>query len=207
LDSKKKTLVASEQDAERIQAHRALYRAWQSRVDAGRVFCIDETGSTIAMTRTHARSPKGDRAEGRVPRNRGNVITVIGALTLGGLTATMTVEGGTSGDVFLAYVEQVLGPELQPGDYVVMDNLGAHRDERVKAAIAATGAMAVYQPAYSPELNPIELAWSWLKSFLRTAGARTRESLDLMVGWAMEMIGPSDAIGWFRHCGFINQLP
>lgn len=157
------------------------------------------------MTRTHARSPKGTRAHGKVPRNRGSVITVIGALTLDGLVATMTIDRGTSGDVFLAYVEQVLSPHLRPGDYVVMDNLAAHKDERVKRAIESTGAMPVYQPPYSPDLNPIELAWSWLKAFMKTAQARTRSALDTAVSWGMDMISHQQAKAWFRHCGFTNQ--
>ena len=201
----KKTLVAAEQDQARIQRHRDAYRGWQARVDAGRVFCIDETGSTIAMTRKYARAPCGDRVEGRVPRNRGNVITIIGALTLDGLVAILTVEVGTSGDVFLAYVEQVLAPQLRHGDSVVMDNLAAHKDERVRAAIKATGAMAIYQPPDSPDLTPIELAWAWLKDFLRTAEARTRDALERMVGWALDMISTKDAKGWFKYCGFRNQ--
>ena len=196
-----KTLVAAEQDQDRIQRHRDAYRGWQARVDAGRVFCIDETGSTIAMTRKYARAPCGDRVEGRVPRNRGNVSTSIGALMLDGLVAILTVEVGTSGDVFLAYVQQVLGPQLRHGDSVVMDNLAAHKDERVRSAIKATGARAVYQPPDSPDLTPIELAWAWLKDFLRTAEARTRDALDRMVGWAIDMISTKDAKGWFTLIG------
>ena len=198
-------MIAEEQDLDRIQVLRKRFRAWQAGVDPGRVFCIDETGLTIAMARTYARAPRGERVSDKVPRNRGTVTTIIGALTIDGLTAMMTVEGGTSGDVFLAYVLNILGPELRPGDFVVMDNLAAHKDPRVLAAIEARGAKAIFQPPYSPEVNPIELAWAWLKSFLRTARARDRRSLDLMVGWAMRMLNPTDAGGWFRHCGYLSQ--
>jgi transposase len=154
------------------------------------------------MTRTYGRSLQGQRVEGRVPRNRGNVISMIGALSLDGLGPMMTIEGATTGDVFLAYVEQLLVPRLANGDIVVLDNLGAHRDARVRAAIEAVGAHLVFQPAYSPDLNPIELAWSWVKNFLRTAKARTRDALDTVLDWAMQILGEEEAANWFRHCGW-----
>lgn len=167
-----------------------------------RLFCLDEAGSTVAMTPTHARAPKGKRAVDSVPRNRGTVITMIGALTLDGLTAMMTVEGGTSGDVFVAYVEHVLLPELRPGDIVVMDNLGAHKDVRVRPLIESVGAFVKYLPPYSPDLNPIEMAWSKVKQFLRTAKARSREGLDNALRWAMDITTEADAHGWFNECGY-----
>lgn len=141
-----------------------------------------------------------------MPRRRGNVITVIGALTVEGLTAMMTIEGATTGDVFLTYVEKVLGPELRPGDVVVLDNLGAHRDHRVREAVEQRGAKLVFQPPYSPDKNPIELAWAWLKWFLRTAEARTRRSVDIAISWAMDMLDETISRGWFRHAGFTNQV-
>jgi len=133
------------------------------------------------------------------------VTTILGALTLDGLAATMTIEGGTCGDVYVAFLEDVLGPVLREGDLVVMDNAGAHKDPRVKEVLARHGAKAVYLPPYSPELNPIELAWSKLKSFLRTAKARTIDALNIAIAMGMEMITPDDALGWFRHCGYSGQ--
>lgn len=140
-----------------------------------------------------------------VPRNRGTVLTMIGALTLDGLTAMMTVEGGTSGDVFVAYVKHVLLPELRPGDIVVMDNLGAHKDVRVRPLIESAGAFVKYLPPYSPDLNPIEMAWSKVKQFLRTAKARSREALETALRWAMDITTASDAEGWFNECGYPVQ--
>ena len=169
------------------------------------MFCIDETGSTVAMTRTHGRAPRGQPVHGRVPRCRGKVITIIGALTLKGLVAVMTVLGGTSGEVFLAYVREVLGPELRPGDVVVLDNLGAHKDKRVRAEIEGRGAKLVFQPPYSPDKNPIELTWAWLKQYLRTAEARSREAIDTAIAWAMELIPKDAPSAWIRHCGHVNQ--
>lgn len=139
-----------------------------------------------------------------VPRNRGTVTTMIGALTLGGLTAMMTVEGGTDSEVFNTYLRDVLIPELQPGDIVVLDNLGAHKTIEARRLVEASGARLWFTPPYSPDLNPIELAWSKLKGFLRTARARTTDGLNNAIAMAMDLITPADAAAWFRHCGF-NQ--
>lgn len=168
------------------------------------MYCIDETGSTVAMTRSHGRAPRGRPVRGRVPRCRGKVITIIGALTLKGLVAVMTVLGGTSGEVFLAYVREVLGPELKPGDLVVLDNLGAHKDRRVRAEIERRGARLIFQPPYSPDRNPIELTWAWLKRYLRTAEARSRDAIDTAIAWAMEMLPKDAPSAWFRRCGYVN---
>ena len=164
---------------------------------------IDETGSTISMSRQYAWAPCGTRAEDAIPRNRGTVTTVIGALTVDGLTAVMTIEGGTTGDVFVTYVEKVLLPQLLPGDIVVLDNLPAHKDGRVRPLIESVRAHLVYQPAYSPDFNPIELAWSKLKWWLRTAKARTHAALDEAIAAAMKTaITADDAFAWFAHCGY-----
>lgn len=168
---------------------------------------IDEAGSNISMTRDRARSKRGTRAVEAVPRNRGTVTTIIGALTVDGLEAVMTVEGGTDRNVFIAFVEQVLLPILRPGDLVVMDNLAAHKTKEVRELLASVGASPVWLPPYSPELNPIELAWAKVKDFLKTCKARTREALDLCVGMAAEwVVTPAEAQAWIRHCGYGAQL-
>ena len=171
-------------------------------VDPARLVFIDEAGSHVAMTPRFARAPVGERAGDAIPRNRGAVLTMIGALDVDGVRAMMTIEGGTSGDVFVTFVEHVLCPELNEGDLVVMDNLGAHKDRRVKPLIEAVGARAVFLPPYSPDLNPIELTWSQIKTFLRKAKARCEESLNNALAMAMDMVRPSDARNWFRHCGY-----
>jgi len=163
---------------------------------------IDESGSTISMTRTHARSPRGVRTSEAVPRNRGPVTTIIGALTTNGLEATMTIEGGTDGDVFCAYLDEVLGGILRPDDLVVMDNAGAHKDPRVARILQRYGAKPVYLPPYSPELNPIELAWSKVKDLLRAAKVRTIAELNAAINTAMRAVSTADASGWFAHCGY-----
>lgn len=162
---------------------------------------LDESGSNIAMTRDYARSVSGERAHDKVPRNRGTVTTMIGAITLEGMTAMMTVEGGTSSEVFETFVGDVLVPTLEPGDYVILDNLGAHKSKHALDLIRAAGATPVFLPPYSPELNPIELAWAKLKRLLRDAKARTREALYEAIARALDLITVADATGWFRHCG------
>jgi transposase len=178
---------------------------WLAAQDPSRLVFIDETGSNLGMARLYARAPVGQRAHDRIPCNRGGPITIIGALRLRGLSAVMTVNSGTDRQVFQAYVDEVLVPDLLPGDIVVMDNLAAHKMRRVRASIEAAGCALVLQPPYSPDLNPIELAWSKLKTFLRTARPRTREALDTVVNWALELITPQDALGWFHHSRVLAQ--
>ena len=154
------------------------------------------------MTRTFARSPRGERVHDEVPRNRGQVTTILGALTVEGLVAVMTIEGGTDTAVFETYVRQFLLPRLRPGDTVVLDNLGAHKTPSVRALIESVGASVLFLPPYSPELNPIEECWSKVKSVLRSYGARTLETLDDAIAWAMHKVSPADALGWIRHAGY-----
>ena len=128
---------------------------------------------------------------------------MLGGLTLrAGLEAMMTVEGGTDGDVFAAFLDEVLGPVLLPGDLVVMDNAGAHKDPRVKTILEKYGAKPAYLPPYSPELNPIELAWSMLKEHLRSAKARDVETLNNCIAWGMDLVTAETARECFRHCGY-----
>ena len=151
------------------------------------------------MTRTHARCPRGHRAVDTVPRNRGKNLTLLCALTLAGPTAPLVVEGGVNGDVFVTYVREVLVPVLRPGQVVVLDNLGAHLRPKVRELVEATGALLVYLPPYSPDLNPIELMFSKLKAALRALAARTCESVLAALHQALDAVTPSDAQGWFQH--------
>lgn len=154
------------------------------------------------MTREWARGPQGQRVVDSVPRNRGTVLTLIGALGLTGMRALMTVEGGTSGEVFQTFVAQHLAPILHPGDVVVLDQLGAHRMLEVREAIRAAGAEVVFLPPYSPDLNPIELCWSKLKAMLRSAARRTVAGLTAAAHCLARFISPADAAGWYQHCGY-----
>ena len=202
MDAQKRAFRAREQESERVQELRAKFADWQQRVDAGRLFCLDEAGSTVAMTRERGWAPRGEPVQDIRPRNRGSVVTMIAALTIDGLTAMMTIEGGTDADVFETYIEHFLLPELRPGDIVVLDNLGAHRTQRVRELVESVGARLWFTPPYSPEFNPIELAWAKLKAFLRTAKARSRKALDNAIAFAMNLITADDARAWYRHCGF-----
>lgn len=137
------------------------------------------------MTRAYARAPEGMRAVDAVPKNWGDNITVAAALTLDGIVAPMMLHGAMNARAFEAYVEQCLAPELRAGDVVVLDKLNAHKTERVRELVEATGARLVYLPGYSPDFNPIEHAWSKLKALLRKARARTVRKLMGALGWAL----------------------
>lgn len=167
----------------------------------GLVF-VDECGAHRAMTPLYAWAPRGERAVGAVPRNRGTVTTLLAALSLAGMGAAMTIAGGADTAVFEAYIEQGLAPTLRPGQLVVLDNAGAHQSERARRAIEARGCRLLFLPAYSPDLSPIELAFSKLKAALRRAGARTQAALEEAIGEALRTITPADARGRFRHCGY-----
>jgi transposase len=169
---------------------------------AARLLFIDETGINLSMTRAYARTPAGERAVDAVPKNWGDNVTVTAALTLDGIVAPMMLHGAMTARAFEAYVEQCLALELRPGDVVALDRLSAHKTDRVRELVEATGARLVYLPAYSPDFNPIENAWSKLKSLLRSVGARTLRKLRRALRWALLEITSEDAHGWFSHCGF-----
>jgi len=154
------------------------------------------------MTRMYARAPAGMRAVDAVPKNWGDNVTVTAALTLDGIVAPMMLYGAMDTLAFEGYIEHFLGPELVPGDVVVLDRLTAHKGDRVRQLVEAKGAQLVYLPPYSPDFNPIENAWSKLKARLRKAGARTLRKLHRALRWALLEITSSDAHGWFSHCGF-----
>ena len=163
---------------------------------------LDESGVTTEMTRRYGRAMRGERVRDAVPAGHWRTLTLLAALGLRGVRAAMTVEAPTDGDVFLAYVEQVLAPRLQPGEVVVLDNLPAHKVAGVRALLEARGAQLFYLPPYSPDFNPIEQAWSKVKEFLRAAKARTLPLLDEAVTAALAAITPDNAVAWFRHCGY-----
>lgn len=154
------------------------------------------------MTRTWGRAPRGQRIVETTPGGHWKILTTIGSLSLRGIGATMTIESATDGDVFSDYIEQVLAPTLNAGDVVVMDNLSAHKVKGIEALLQARGARSLYLPPYSPDLNPIEQAWSKFKQFLRAAKARTKEALDQAVTNALKTISAENAAAWFKHCGY-----
>ena len=164
---------------------------------------VDECGTHTSMTRLYARAPRGERAFGSVPRNRGKNTTLIASMTLeGAMGEAMAVEGSTKAFVFEAYVKHFLAPTLKEGQIVVMDNLGAHKTDRVRELIEERDCELLFLPTYSPDLNPIEEAFSKLKAHLRKAAARRREALVEAIAEALWSITPRDAVGWFAHCGY-----
>jgi transposase len=198
LDAKKKSVGASERNEE----HRQAYREQIRRQAADEFVIVDESGTNLNLTPLYARAPRGQRAYGAVPRNTPPNTTLIAALTTAGMGPAMLLEGATDTVAFEAYVEAFLTPSLAPGQVVVMDNLSAHKSTRVRTLIEARGCVLWYLPAYSPDLSPIEHAFSKLKTSLRRAAARTHEALEQAIARALDEITPTDARGWFAHCGY-----
>jgi transposase len=198
MAAQEKSPIAQERDEQK----RSLWKWLASRFDAGRLVFVDESGSSISMMRLRSRAPRGKRAYGRVPRNRGKNQTLIASMTLGGgMGECMCIKGGTDAPVFEAYVEKSLAPSLCEGQVVVLDNLGAHQTARVRELIEARGRDLVFLPSYSPDLNPIEEAFSKIKNLVRKAGERTREALNEAIAEALKAVTPGDVAGWFAHCG------
>ncbi len=194
----KKTLGAVERD----ESARAAFRHLVTTLDMHHVVVIDESGTHLGMTPRRARAPRGQRAYANARRNYGTRLSLIAALTPAGMGAAMTIEGAVDGAVFEVYVRDFLAPQLRPGQVVIMDNLSVHKSTRVRELIEAQGGTLVFLPAYSPDLTPIELAFSKLKTFLRRVGADTVEALQAAISTGLDRITAHDAVGYFRCCGF-----
>jgi transposase len=189
--------------SERDEFLRAAWRVLVTqKIDAERLVFVDEMGTNTSLAPLYAYSPKGQRAYSKVPRNRGKNTTVLSSMSLEGMGPSLAVEGSTTGDVFEAYVEQVLAPTLCEGQVVVMDNLSAHKGDRVRELIEERGAELVYLPSYSPDFNPIEEAFSKIKRLVRKAESRSRKALVEAIGVALSAVTASDAKGFFEHCGY-----
>ena len=154
------------------------------------------------MVPLRARAPKGERAFGKAPKNWKTNVTLISSISLGGMGASMSVEGSADGDAFLVYVERFLCPGLERGQIVVMDNLQVHKMKRVRELIESCGCELVFLPSYSPDFNPIEEAFSKVKTLLRRARARSFEALVEATGGALSAVSEGDAGGFFEHCGY-----
>ncbi len=198
MDAQKKTIGAAERD----EGARQEWREGAPGLDPRRLVFVDEFGVHTGMGRGRARSPRGRRAHGKAPRNRGANTTVITSLTLTGMGEAMTVEGAADTAVFEAYVRHSLAPTLLPGQVVIMDNLSAHKGERVRGMIEGRGARLLFLPAYSPDLNPIEEAISKMKGIIRSEGARSSEALQGAIAGALDAVTAQDALGYFAHCGY-----
>ena len=166
---------------------------------------LDETWATTNMTPSHGRAPKGQRRMCSVPHGHWHTTTFLCGLRTSGLVAPLVLDGAIGGDAFLAYVQQFLVPTLTPGDIVVLDNLGSHKVDGVREAIEAVGAALLYLPPYSPDLNPIELAFSKLKRLLRDAATRSVEELWTTIGKLLDRFSPAECANYIRHCGFAHS--
>src|SRR5262245_3440893 len=170
--------------------------------DASRFVFLDETSTATNLTRRYARARGSTRALGYAPRNYGRRTTLLAALTPEGLAAPVLLEGALDSAAFVAYIDQVLVPILRPGQIVILDNLSCHRAPAARAAIEAAGCTLRFLPTYSPDFNPIELAFAKLKTALRAAAARTQEALDAAIVAALDAVTQAEAQAWFRHCGY-----
>jgi transposase len=171
-------------------------------VEPGRLIFVNECGTHTSLGPIYGYAPREERLRLSVPRKRGKNTTLLSSMTVEGMGPSLTVEGATTARVFEAYAEQVLTPNLREGQKVIMDNLGAHRPKRVRELIEERGCKLVYLPAYSPDYNPIEVAFAKIKNLLREATARTKEALVDAIGVALSAVSAQDARGFFEHAGY-----
>ena len=171
-------------------------------IDARRLVFVDEIGTNTSLSPLYGWAKKGERAYCSVPRNRGKNTTLLSSMSVEGMGPSLAVEGATDRRIFETYVERVLAPTLRPGQVVVMDNLTAHKGGRVKELIEEQSCELIYLPPYSPDLNPIEEAFSKVKRILRKAESRTRETLIEAIGAAILAVTAKDASRFFEHCGY-----
>jgi transposase len=201
-NAKKKTLVAIERSREDVAEARRQWAATQLTIDPDQVVFIDETWAKTNLTRTYGRSPRGARLVARVPYGRWETTTFLGAMRSTGFVAPLCVEGAINGRLFLAWVQQHLVTSLRSGDIVVMDNLSSRKTPGVLAAIEAVGAQVRYLPPYSPDLNPIELAFSKFKKLLRDGAKRTTDKLWTLCGQVLDLFTETECRNYLKHCGY-----
>jgi transposase len=181
---------------------RERWRGWQKDIDPGRLIFIDETWAKTNMTRLRGRALRGQRLIDKSPHGHWKTTTLIAALGVEGVRCSAVVDGAVNSDVFGAFVKQVLVPELQPGDIVVMDNLSSHKAGWIRRLIERVGATVEYLPPYSPDLNPIEMVFSKIKQLLRSLACRTQEALWTSMQSVLDAVTPTDATNCFTHAGY-----
>ena len=204
-DIKKKSLHAAEQARPDVAKARTEWRAKQPTLNPAKLVFIDETWTKTNMTRLYGRAPRGKRLVSAMPHGHWKTSTFVGALRCDGLVAPSVFDGPINGELFLAYVQQVLVPTLRPGDIVIMDNLRSHKVAGVREAIEAAGATLMFIPPYSPDLNPIEMAFAKLKALLRAKAIRTVEGLWNALGTLVGCFTPKECANFFRHDGYFQS--
>jgi transposase len=198
----KKTAHAAEQQRSRVDAQRQAWFEGQIDLEPERLIFIDETGASTKMARRYGRAPKGERCRASIPHGHWKTTTFVAGLRLSGMTVPCVLDGPMTGAAFLAYVEQMLAPTLNAGDIVIMDNLPAHKAGGVRAAIEAVGATLLYLPPYSPDFNPIEMAFAKLKALLRGVAARTIPALWQTIAAALDRFTPHECQNYFIAAGY-----
>jgi len=187
-----------------VQAARRAWSEAQPAMDLEKLVFIDETWAATNLTRSYGRAPKGCRGVGSAPLGGWQTTTFVAGLRHHRLAAPMVVDGPMDGELFLAWVKQSLCPTLQTGDIVILDNLSSHKVDGVQQAIAAVGALALYLPPYSPDLNPIEKLFSKLKTLLRKAAKRSTEELWKKIGALLNTITSSECANYFASSGYVG---
>jgi transposase len=185
-----------------VKAAREHWIDGQNDLEPERLIFIDESGLSTKLARLRGWAPKGERCRGAIPHGHWKTITFVGGLTLTGFVAPMLLDGPMNGECFLAWVEQMLAPTLQPGHVVVMDNLPAHKVAGVSQPIEARGAKLLYLPPYSPDFNPIENAFAKFKALVRMAAARTFDLLETAAANALQQFKPLECANLFAHAGY-----
>jgi transposase len=185
-----------------VVAARRQWRDWQPLRDVRHYVFLDECGVTTDLLRRYGRSPSGTRVRDHAPFGHWETHTVVAGLRLEGLSAPAVFNGPIDNASFLAYIEQVLIPSLRPGDVVVLDNLAVHKQPEVRQAIEAAGALLRFLPPYSPDLNPIELAFAKLKAFLRAARPRSFDQVCALLAIALDLFTPTECRNFIGHCGY-----
>jgi transposase len=187
-----------------VARRRAQWKKYQGRVDPTRLVFIDETWAKTNMTRTHGRAPRGCRLLAKVPHGRWRTLTFLAALRHDRLEAPCVFDGPINGELFLAYVEQLLVPTLKPGDIVIFDNLGSHKGKAVRRAIRAAGAKLFFLPPYSPDLNPIEQVFAKLKALLRKAAERSVDATCQRIGTTLQAFSKAECANYFSNSGYAS---
>lgn len=195
-------MYADEQGRPDVAAARRHWRQWQPLRDMRQYVFLDECGVTTDLLRRYGRCLRGVRLRDHAPCGHWATHTVVLTLRLDGLQAPAVFDGPLDTPTLVAYVEQVLVPTLRPGDVVVLDNLKLHHDAAVRRAIEAAGASVRFLPAYSPDFNPIEMAFAKLKAFLRAARPRSFEDVCTWIAWALPHFSPAECANYMRHCGY-----
>jgi transposase len=198
----KKSAHAAEQARPDILRRRWDWFESQPDLDPTKLVFIDETWASTNMARTRGRAPRSERLRAAIPHGHWKTTTFVAGLRHTGMVAPMVLDGPINGIAFQAYVDQMLVPELRPGDVVVMDNLGSHKGPAVRAAIEAAGATLRYLPPYSPDFNPIENAFAKLKALLRKAAQRSVEGLWGAIGRITDLFTPAECANYFTHAGY-----